>query len=179
MKTSLFLYYLLTDSHNEHMLITLIGEPAVPRPHKCRTILGQPLVQAFKPAGMPRRVLETVELRLDEVEALRLADLEGLYHQQAAQQMGISRATFGRLLEQAHKKVADALLHGKMLLFAGGNVTCARRRLFQCYDCGQRVEAPFGQARPTQCPACTGESIRRMVPPTCQKPSTTRPGDQP
>ncbi len=52
---------------------------------------------------------------MDELEALRLADVEGLYQEEAARQMNISRATFGRIVEAAHRKVADAILHGKAL----------------------------------------------------------------
>jgi len=59
--------------------------------------------------------LEEVSLHMDEVEALRLADYEGLYHEDAAQRMKISRATFGRILDQARRKVAEALLKGKAL----------------------------------------------------------------
>jgi predicted DNA-binding protein (UPF0251 family) len=59
--------------------------------------------------------LEEVSLHMDEVEALRLADYEGLYHEDAAQRMKISRATFGRILDQARHKVAEALLKGKAL----------------------------------------------------------------
>lgn len=59
--------------------------------------------------------LEEVFLLMDEVEALRLADLEGLYHEAASRKMGVSRATFGRILKQAKRKVAEALLKGKAL----------------------------------------------------------------
>ena len=59
--------------------------------------------------------LEEVSLLMDEVETLRLADLEGLYHEEAAQRMGVSRATFGRILDKARRKVAEALLKGKAL----------------------------------------------------------------
>jgi predicted DNA-binding protein (UPF0251 family) len=52
---------------------------------------------------------------MDELEALRLADVEGLYQEEAARQMNVSRATFGRIVEEAHRKVADAILHGKAL----------------------------------------------------------------
>ena len=60
-------------------------------------------------------LLEEVVLTLDELETLRLADHEGAYHEEAASMMGISRATFGRVLEQARRKVAEALLKGKAL----------------------------------------------------------------
>ncbi len=59
--------------------------------------------------------LEEMTLTMDEVEALRLADHEGLYHEDAAQRMQISRATFGRILEGARKKIADVIVNGKAL----------------------------------------------------------------
>jgi predicted DNA-binding protein (UPF0251 family) len=68
------------------------------------------------------RELEEVVLALDELEALRLADREGQYHQAAARRMKVSRATFGRILETARHKVADALLRGKALRIDGGPV---------------------------------------------------------
>jgi len=52
---------------------------------------------------------------MDELETIRLADFEGLYHEQAAEQMNISRSTFGRILDSARRKVADAIINGKAL----------------------------------------------------------------
>ena len=69
----------------------------------------------FKPCGIQRNTLERVQLFEDEMEALRLADYEGLYQQKCADKMGISRTTFSRLIVSAHKKIADALLHTKAL----------------------------------------------------------------
>ena len=69
----------------------------------------------FKPQGIPLRLLEEVELSMDELEAIRLADAEGLYQADAALKMGISRPTFGNILASAHRKIAIALLHGKAL----------------------------------------------------------------
>ena len=66
------------------------------------------------------RLLEAVNLTVDELEAVRLADLEGLYQEAAAEKMRISRQTFGRILESAHKKIADALVNGKALSIQGG-----------------------------------------------------------
>ena len=66
------------------------------------------------------RSLEEVTLHLDEIEALRLADLEGLYQEEAASRMGISRPTFSRITAGARWKVADALVHGKALRMEGG-----------------------------------------------------------
>ena len=69
----------------------------------------------FKPRGIPLVQLEEVCLSLDELEAVRLADYEGLYHEQAAERMTISRPTFGRILGGARRKLAEALLEGKAL----------------------------------------------------------------
>jgi predicted DNA-binding protein (UPF0251 family) len=85
------------------------------RPRKCRFVGCRPNAYYFKPRGIPLFKLEEVSLHMDEVEALRLADYEGLYHEDAAQRMKISRATFGRILDQARRKVAEALLKGKAL----------------------------------------------------------------
>jgi len=61
------------------------------------------------------RMLETVDLARDELEAIRLTDLEGLYHEPAAKQMGVSRQTLGNILKRAHKKIAEALIHGRAI----------------------------------------------------------------
>jgi len=76
---------------------------------------------AFKPVGVPARGLPEVTLGLDELEALRLADLDGLYQEAAALRMGVSRQTFGRIVESARRKVADAVINRKCLLIGGGD----------------------------------------------------------
>jgi predicted DNA-binding protein (UPF0251 family) len=85
------------------------------RPLKCRCIECRPNSYYFKPRGIPLMALEEVSLRMDELEALRLADYQGLYHEEAATKMEISRATFGRVLNEARRKVAEAILQGKAL----------------------------------------------------------------
>jgi predicted DNA-binding protein (UPF0251 family) len=79
-------------------------------------------VNLFRPAGIPTRQLAEVVVTLDEFEALRLADREGLYHEEAAARMGISRATFGRIVESARRKVAGVLVEGRALRIEGGPV---------------------------------------------------------
>ena len=69
----------------------------------------------FEPRGVPVPLLDEVCLDMGELEALRLADYEGLYQEEAAKQMNISRATFGRIIENAHRKIAEAILQGKAL----------------------------------------------------------------
>jgi len=97
----------------------------VPRPRQCRRVTQLPQASYYKPQGVPMRMLQQVALTVDELEALRLADFEGLYQEQAAQRMNVSRQTFGRILEAAHKKVADALVHGKALSIEGGPIEVA------------------------------------------------------
>ena len=109
-------------ANNEHMLITDLREYSMPRPFSPRRIDCQPGATYFKPAGVPLRVLEEVTLTLDEFEAIRLADLEGLYQEQAAERMQVSRPTFGRIVESGRQKVADALVRGKALRVQGGPV---------------------------------------------------------
>lgn len=92
------------------------------RPRCLRWVGCVPGVTYFKPAGIPLRVLEEVVVTLDEVESLRLADFEGLYQEEAAERMKISRPTFSRLIESAHKKVAEALVNGKALRMEGGPI---------------------------------------------------------
>lgn len=74
----------------------------------------------FKPAGIPLRQLGEVVLTVDQVEALRLADGEGLYQDEAARRMGVSRATFGRIVAEARRNVALALVNGLAIRVEGG-----------------------------------------------------------
>ena len=111
----------------------------MPRPVQSRKIEFVPRITFFKPAGVPRIDLEEIALTLDELEALRLADLHGFYQEDAAPKMGISRSAFARILEAARKKVADALVHGKCLRLEGGSVESAANRTGVCpRDCPDR-----------------------------------------
>lgn len=93
------------------------------RPTSCRRISGTPGAVLFKPTGVPVGKLgDPVRMTLDEFEALRLTDLDGLYQEEVAARMGVSRPTVCRILESAHRKVAEALVCGKALRIEGGNV---------------------------------------------------------
>ncbi len=94
----------------------------MPRPKCHRHVCGAPDVRYFKPRGIPALELEEVALHLDEFEAIRLADYEKLYQEEAAARMNISRQTFGRIIEAARGKIADALISGKALKIEGGPV---------------------------------------------------------
>ncbi len=85
------------------------------RPRKRRLLSRPPKAAIYKPAGIALDKLRQVRLLPDELEALRLADMEGLSQTEAALQMGVSRSTFQRTLEHAHRQVALALVEGQAL----------------------------------------------------------------
>jgi len=131
------------------------------RPRQCRRVSSMPESNYFKPRGIPLSMLETVILTVDEFEAVRLADLEGLYQEQAAEKMKVSRQTFGRIIESAHKKVAEALVKGRALKIEGGEFEMASVRKFRCSDCQHSWGLPYGTGRPGNCPTCKSENIGR------------------
>jgi predicted DNA-binding protein (UPF0251 family) len=89
-----------------------------PRPRKKRCCEGNFCGQAFKPSGVPLHNLQQITLQRDELEALKLCDLEGLFQEQAGERMGVSRGTIQRILTSARKKTAEALVSGAALIFA-------------------------------------------------------------
>jgi predicted DNA-binding protein (UPF0251 family)/predicted Fe-Mo cluster-binding NifX family protein len=100
------------------------------RPFKCRRVAFMPGVTFFKPAGIPLRELEEIRLTVEEVEAIRLKDLEGLEQEQGAEKMNISRPTFQRVLASARQKIANALLNGKAIRIGGGNFEIDYRSVY-------------------------------------------------
>lgn len=130
------------------------------RPCKCRWVGSIASGIIFKPCGVPLRNLEIVTLQLDELEALRQAHLERKSQEEGAEILGISRSTFGRILENAHQKVASALVNHYALHIKGGPIIMEKRQ-FQCQDCGNPWEEPFGTGRPAQCPSCSSQIFSR------------------
>lgn len=130
----------------------------MPRPCKLRFVECNPGATHFKPCGRSGHKLEAVSMTVDELEAIRLADLEGLYQEEAARRMNISRQTFGNIISSAHRKVADSLIHSKYLTITGGSIVrCGRR--FQCSRCEHTWALPSGTARPCGCPNCSSTDI--------------------
>ncbi len=109
---------------------------------RCRWVGFAPAIQRFKPHGIPMSELEEIVLTVDELEALRLADLEGLYHDQCAEEMNISRQTFGRIIESARRKVAKALIENKALTVEGGEYKLVKNKIFRCAECQHTWELP-------------------------------------
>ena len=99
----------------------------MPRPRRFRRVWFEPSITYFKPAGVRMVDLEESILTVDEFEAIRLKDLEGLEQEEAAKKMNISQPTFFRLLDSARKKIADAIVKGKAIKIEGGMYKMVRR----------------------------------------------------
>jgi uncharacterized protein len=136
-------------------------KPKMPRPRKHRRVWHEPLPAIFKPVGVPLRHLQTITLLHEELEALRLTDLEERYQADAAEQMGVSRSTLQRIVIEARHKVTQALVEGAALHIEGGTFRVPTVR-WQCDECGHRweIEHGSGQGTPARCPACHSASIR-------------------
>jgi predicted DNA-binding protein (UPF0251 family) len=132
------------------------------RPQKNRLVAFNPETSYFKPRGIPMIDLEEVQLTVDEREALRLADLLGLSHEDSGKKMGVSRATFGRIVQNARNIVADALINGKAINVGGGNyIIVNEERRFCCQQCQHEWVEPPGTGKPEACPACQYENVYR------------------
>ena len=133
----------------------------MPRPTKCRRIFYSPDFICFKPAGIPGKNLEQVILTLDEFEAIRLADSEGLYQEDSAKQMNISRQTFGNIITSAHKKIADCIINGKILKLEGGKINMPESKNFTCSKCSHKWSVKPEEGRPSECPSCRCTKVCR------------------
>lgn len=132
----------------------------MPRPFRFRRVCCRPDSNYFKPRGIPIDFLEEVNLNMDEFEAIRLADLQGMYQEDAAKKMNISRQTFGNIISSAHKKIADSLVNSKALKIEGGVVKMMEKH-FTCYDCKNEWSVAYGTARPNECPKCKSTNVHR------------------
>lgn len=132
----------------------------MPRPKQNRKISNPPLMQGFKPFGIPRNRLGAVTLLYDEYEAIRLLDYEGLNQDQAAERMNVSRPTLTRIYEQARKTIAQALVEGKMINIEGGNVLFDKE-WFRCRRCYKLIGGIENHVR---CKDCTGFDNNELIP---------------
>ncbi|MDY6865903.1 MAG: DUF134 domain-containing protein [Halobacteriota archaeon] len=135
----------------------------MPRPTKCRRIHFEPMILHFKPAGIPLVDLEEIVLTVEELEAIRLKDLECMSQEDAAVVMDISQPTFHRLVRSSRKKISEALVHGKAIRIDGGNYKLVEiaSREFECFDCERLWSESFGTGRPQKCPDCGSKNIHR------------------
>ncbi len=133
----------------------------MPRPKRNRIVYEPPIFTEFKPAGVFGRSLEKVLLSLDEFEAIRLADLIGMSHEEAALEMEISRSTFSRLIEKSRNKMAEFIIKGRWLSIQGGNIHF-RKNIVQCSDCGDvfkiNIDTPI-----SECPECNSKNLLNLA----------------
>ena len=134
----------------------------MPRPVKWRRIEHLPTVTFFVPAEEASPSVPENVLKLEELEAIRLKDLEGLEQSECADRMEISRPTFQRILLSAREKIADSLVNGKSIHVVGGHFT-QNICLMKCMDCGNEWSDSFenmraGKMRGTPCPECGSDN---------------------
>ncbi|MBN1923163.1 MAG: DUF134 domain-containing protein [Nanoarchaeota archaeon] len=148
------------------------------RPFRRRRVSFSPEVNYFKPAGVPLKELKEETLKMEELEALRLCDVDGLKQEEAANKMNVSQPTLFRVLSNARKKMAQALIEGKSIRIEGGNYemiqTRGRRRgsgrglgfggpgmNCVCPKCGYaQVKQAGTPCLSLRCPECGAQMIR-------------------
>lgn len=138
----------------------------MPKPKKNRFVQQPPAVTYYKPQGIPLFQLEQVVLDVDEFEAIRLVDYEGLHLENAARQLNVSRATCARIIDSAHRKIGTAFTHGYAIRIEGGSFVLGKNR-YRCRDCGSRWEIEIGkrtaaEAASVACPNCRSSRVQDL-----------------
>jgi predicted DNA-binding protein (UPF0251 family) len=130
----------------------------IPRGRNPRRVQCEPSQYYFKPRGVPLvDIPEEIEITIEELEAIRLTDLEKMKQQEAAEKMKISQSTISRHLEAAHHKIARALLHGFAIRIA--NPT----DYYHCEDCGHIQSVLDKESKVLQCEQCQSTKIHLHV----------------
>ena len=122
-----------------------------------RSVLLPPLFNDFKPAGVAGKHLHYEVLSLDEYEAIRLVDYNEFSHEQASEEMGVSRPVFTKMLEKARKKISLMFVKGYGIRIEGGNVHF-KRNILKCNDCGQMFDIKISDEI-VICPNCESNTI--------------------
>lgn len=138
----------------------------MPRPKRKRFISEAPVMEGFRPFGVPFKDLDQVILRMEEFEAFRLVDFLGRTHAEAAMEMSISRPTLTRVYDQARKTIASAFALGKVIIIEGGDYTMEKddkemTRYCICPACDTRIYHRAGHpCRQEVCPGCGRKMVR-------------------
>jgi len=130
----------------------------MPRPKRKRNIDNPPIMEGFKPFGIPITDLEPVILLYEEYESIRLADYEGLTQVKAAERMKISRPTFTRVYEKARRTIAQAFVEGKAIFIEGGNYH-TEDNWYRCDDCLKLIISPKNKKT---CVYCSSQKLRKL-----------------
>jgi len=130
----------------------------MPRPRKWRRVGYIPNVKVFGPLNKDNTDNEIIMLNVEELESIRLMDLEGLDQVTCAEKMGIARSTFQRIYSETKKKIADSLVNGKVIKIEGGNYTLNICNI-QCENCGYSWKESYENITSDniKCPKCGAE----------------------
>jgi len=139
------------------------------RPQKERRIENLPPITHYKPVGIPLHDIEEIIVTIEEMEAIRLADIEQLDQATAAASMEISRPTFHRIINLAHQKIATALWQGQAIRVDGGKFRIDHQcrtdlRHCCCHTCGHKWTVPHGigkRIHDLSCPICQTSTVSR------------------
>lgn len=105
----------------------------MPRPSKPRSICEMPKYSVFGPKGIKMNTLKKVELKIDELETIRLIDYLDYNQEEAAEQMNVARTTVQRIYNIARKKIAESLIDGSVLIVEGGEVVLCDENCEECF----------------------------------------------
>jgi predicted DNA-binding protein (UPF0251 family) len=141
------------------IFVSIICSLIMPRPKRIRRMNNPPHFRGFRPIGLPEEN-NPVVINFEEYEAIRLSDFELNGQVEAAQFMGISRPTFARIYESARRKVAQAFVHGKAIVFEGGKVYF-NTEWFSCNSCGCWFNHPAKEIEIRNCALCGSTDIEQ------------------
>lgn len=127
------------------------------RPTKCRRVEFFPENTFFIPRGKPKCNLDEIVLKVEELEAMRLKDIEDLTQEECSKRMHVSRSTFQNILESARKKVTKALIKGNALRIDGGYYT-TKYCNFKCLGCKKTYQVKFERDK-YKCPECGSKEV--------------------
>ena len=130
----------------------------MPRPKRRRTITNPPMIEGFRPFGVPIMNMEPVVLLYEEYESIRLSDYDGLTQEQAAEKMDVSRPTFTRIYEKARRSIAQAFIEGKAIIIEGGDFH-ANDYWYRCEDCRKVTVSPNTT---DECIYCHSKRLQRL-----------------
>ena len=130
----------------------------MPRKKRSRKILHPPIMEGFKPFGVPMTELEPVILLYEEYEAIRLTDYEGLIQVAAADEMNVSRPTFTRIYEKARQSIAKAFVEGKAIFIEGGDYHTDDH----WYKCEACMKLNIENEPVSACHYCQSDNLRKL-----------------
>lgn len=144
-----------------YIFVTIICSLYMSRPKRIRRMNNPPHFRGFRPIGLPEEN-NPVVMNFEEYEAIRLSDFELHGQVEAAQIMGISRPTFARIYESARRKVAQAFVNGKAIVFEGGKVYFNTEWL-SCNSCGCWFNHPEKEMEIRNCALCGSTEIEYYI----------------